>query len=70
MFRARDLEPAMSIEIIYLTGTVVAFTLLMVTLFIVKLWSDGAPAARPLAKPEITPARRPETDLVEATTAA
>lgn len=60
----------MSIEIIYLTGAVLAFTLLMVTLFIVKLWSDGAPVARPLAKPEVTPARRPKADLVEATKAA
>ena len=60
----------MSIEIIYLTGAVLAFTLLMVTLFIVKLWSDGAPEARPIAKPEVTPARRPEPDLIEATPAA
>lgn len=49
----------MTIETLYLTGAVLAFTLLGVTLFIVKLWSDRAPAPRP-ARADVTPARRPD----------
>jgi hypothetical protein len=51
------------IETLYLTGAVVAFTLLMVSLFIIKLWSDQAPSVTPVARPKVTPARRPDMDL-------
>lgn len=60
----------MTIETIYLTGAVLAFTLLAVTLFIVKLWSDRAPAPQPAAKPDVTPARRPKAEVVDIATAA
>lgn len=52
----------MTIETLYLTGAVLAFTLLAVTLFIVRLWSNGAPASQAATKAEVTPARRPDTE--------
>ncbi|HEX2561550.1 hypothetical protein [Phenylobacterium sp.] len=58
----------MTLETLYLTGAVLAFTLLAVTLLIVKLWSDAAPAVA--AEAEVTPARRPVTDPEELKKAA
>lgn len=57
-------------ETLYLTGAVVAFTLLMVSLFIAKLWSDQETPVTPLARPKVTPARRPDFELPDMKKAA
>lgn len=51
------------VETLYLTGAVAAFSLLMVTLFIIKLWSDGESGATQVSRPKVTPAQRPVVDI-------
>lgn len=61
------------IQTLILTGAVVALTLLMVSMAIAKLWDDAEPAeaaVTPVAKPNVTPARRPDLDVVHMREAA